>query len=198
MKDLDESLRGMFVHHCASTTSGMDSAGFLKFVDEIGLPNQKQAQKQAGTIFQSVRVGRKDTINYDRFQEAIRRLAVKMDITYQEVVLSSQRSSADRQKTLSARFSEDEHRRNNENRIVRASVLAFEEGKTDKTEDTLYCVTAGTTKYSWTIKKTREEFEHFRRSTKQELAGVMFPDDGLKPEKTRMALHGFMTAAVDR
>ena len=62
---------------------GISSAGLTKFAVDGGLINKTLPESEVVLIFSSVKLGKKTVLNYDRFQEACRKMAGKSGCTYQ-------------------------------------------------------------------------------------------------------------------
>ena len=66
----------------------MDEAGFKAFAAAGGIVADDLSAADVGMIFTSVKVGKKPALNFDRFKEAVRKLAMKKELTYHEMVFS--------------------------------------------------------------------------------------------------------------
>ena len=62
---------------------GISSAGLTKFAVDGGLISKTLPESEVVLIFSSVKLGKKTVLNYDRFQEACRKMAGKSGCTYQ-------------------------------------------------------------------------------------------------------------------
>ena len=82
---LAQQLADIFKKYCAGEPQ-MSEAQFKEFVTGTGLADARLTEKEAGLIFHSVLLGKKKTINYDRFQEAVRKLSMKKEMTYQALI----------------------------------------------------------------------------------------------------------------
>lgn len=72
-----------------ATKDKMDEAGFKAFAAAGGISGSGDGAisvADVGMAFQAVKVGKKAVLNYDRFKEAARKLAMKKELTYHELV----------------------------------------------------------------------------------------------------------------
>ena len=79
---LHSSLEAMF--HKFKDGSGIPQAGCVKFAKNTGLLDAKLSEADITMIFAGVKLGKKEELNFDRFQEAVRKMAQKKEVTYQQ------------------------------------------------------------------------------------------------------------------
>jgi hypothetical protein len=84
MMGLEENLSVIFERF--SQLELMNQQGFCKFAREGGLVDKKLTISEVKLIFQRVKIGQRTTLNFGRFQEAVRMMAVVKGMTYQEIV----------------------------------------------------------------------------------------------------------------
>jgi len=85
VEELNNLLLNFFKKYCQGD-DGMSSGQLQSFAEESGLCDKKMSTGDVGLVFQSVKLGKKNTLNFDRFQEAIRKMAIQKEITYQEII----------------------------------------------------------------------------------------------------------------
>jgi hypothetical protein len=75
MASLNAALRRVF---CACRSgdadSGVDSAGFVQLLATKGLVDRRLTEADAGLAWASVKLGKRSELNFDRFQEAVRKV----------------------------------------------------------------------------------------------------------------------------
>jgi hypothetical protein len=81
---LDDSLKALF--DACATDGQIDQTGLIQFAESSKLLNAKLTNKDVGMIYSSTKLGGKQTLSFERFQEAIRKMAAKRQTTYQELV----------------------------------------------------------------------------------------------------------------
>jgi hypothetical protein len=84
MSELHAELRNMFED--MREEGGMTLASMVTWCKECNLLDKKLTIPQVGLIFTSVVVGKKKSLHFDRFQEAVRKVAIAKGNTYQEVI----------------------------------------------------------------------------------------------------------------
>ena len=67
MEELMNKLENFFKKFCEGN-EGMTATQLQKFAEECGLCDKTLSPSDTIMIFQSVKLGKKDTINFDRFQ----------------------------------------------------------------------------------------------------------------------------------
>jgi hypothetical protein len=88
---LHSSLEAMF--HKFKDGSGITRAGCVKFAKNTGLLDAKLSEANITMIFAGVKLGQKEELSYyGRFQEAVRKMAQKKEVTYQEFIQSASSS----------------------------------------------------------------------------------------------------------
>ena len=98
------SLQGLFASFSDDESNRMSSAQFVKLCEECSLVDKRCKSSDAQLIFASTQIGKlfytdfwrwtdnaspegkNPSITFERFQEAFRKLAVKKEMTYQELV----------------------------------------------------------------------------------------------------------------
>lgn len=94
MKELDETLRKIFDTY-ADPPKGKDAAGITSqamttFVVDCDLLDGECGTKikevDVANAYASVKLGKKNTLKFERFQEAVRKIAMLKGATYQEVI----------------------------------------------------------------------------------------------------------------
>eukprot|EP00935_MAST-01C_sp_MAST-1C-sp1_P001630 g1630.t1 len=122
MAALHGSLEGMF--HKYKDGAGITVTGCQKFAVETGLLDDKLTVSEVQMIFAGVKLGKE--LNYDRFQEAVRKMAQKKEITYQELIQMASGAEDGRGKDArklkvfwSHAWGNDEEGRDNHVRVVR-------------------------------------------------------------------------------
>jgi tetratricopeptide (TPR) repeat protein len=85
VEDSQFNLENLFKKYCQGE-DGMNETQFVEFATLTGLTGKKCSSVDCAMIFQAVKLGKKTTLNFDRFTEAVRKIAVKSELTYQEVV----------------------------------------------------------------------------------------------------------------
>jgi hypothetical protein len=80
---MDFNVYTLFTSHEDSDTGGVNRDGLLSFAVECNLLDKSLKKSEIGLIFDSVKLVKKTTLNLDRFREAVRRMAVKKEVTYQ-------------------------------------------------------------------------------------------------------------------
>ena len=89
LSELNNLALVFFKKYCQGE-DGMSSEQLQTFAEECGVcGGSRMTRKNVGMVFQAVKLGRKTTLNFDRFQEAIRRIAISKEITYQELINSA-------------------------------------------------------------------------------------------------------------
>merc|ERR1712091_761728 len=84
MAALNKALQDMFT---ANSSSGqMSSTQFSAWAESSNLTDARCTTTDMGLIFSGVKLGKKTTINYDRFMEACRKRAMKKEITFQALI----------------------------------------------------------------------------------------------------------------
>jgi Ca2+-binding EF-hand superfamily protein len=81
MRELDTLLRAVF-----ETYVPMTAAQLVKMATERDMLDKNLTVSAISLCFSSTKVGKKADLNYDRFQEAFRKMAVKKEMTYQACV----------------------------------------------------------------------------------------------------------------
>merc|ERR1719197_1573137 len=66
-------------------TRGMTANGLVKCVAKHGLLDKKTTANDVQLVYQATKLGNKTELSYERFQEALRKLAVKKGTKYQDV-----------------------------------------------------------------------------------------------------------------
>jgi hypothetical protein len=79
------NLENLFKKYCQGE-DGTNETQFVEFATLTGLTGKKCSSVDCAMIFQAVKLGKKTTLNLDRFTEAVRKFAVKSELTYQEIV----------------------------------------------------------------------------------------------------------------
>jgi hypothetical protein len=85
MTMLNEQLEAMF-NEFKDDETGITKAGIEKFCTNCKLFDNKLKSSDCGMIFEAVKVRKKTTLNFDRFQEAVRKIALGKEVTYQELI----------------------------------------------------------------------------------------------------------------
>jgi len=85
MAKLSQQLEDLFKKYCAGEPQ-MAEAQFKTFVTDGGLADARLTEAEAGLIFLSVILGKKKTINFERFQEAVRKVSMKKEMTFQALI----------------------------------------------------------------------------------------------------------------
>jgi tetratricopeptide (TPR) repeat protein len=85
VQDSQFSLENLYKKYCQGE-DGINEQQFVFLISGSDLIDKSCSETDCGLIFASVRVGKKTTLNFDRFTEAIRKIAVKKEMTYQELV----------------------------------------------------------------------------------------------------------------
>lgn len=86
MAEINLRLQRQFEAAC-DTDQGITSAGLTKWATDAGLlDRRKLTASDVGMIFASVKLGKKTALKFDRFQEAVRKVAIAKECTFQEVV----------------------------------------------------------------------------------------------------------------
>ena len=88
MEELNGALEAIFKKY-KGDEAGVSSAGLIKFhtkckLNYASLPITIK-DKDVGAAFQMVKVGKKDCLNFDHFQEVVRKISIEKRATYQEV-----------------------------------------------------------------------------------------------------------------
>jgi serine/threonine protein kinase len=84
-ENTDFHIHTLFMAHENKDTGGVTSAGLLAFAVECNLLEKRLTKNDVGLIFDSVKLGKKTSLSFDRFKEAVRKMAVKKEVTYQEL-----------------------------------------------------------------------------------------------------------------
>ena len=67
MEELNNKLTNFFKKYCQGE-DGMSSEQLQTFAEECGLCDKRMSRSDVGMIWQGVKLGKKNTINFDRFQ----------------------------------------------------------------------------------------------------------------------------------
>jgi hypothetical protein len=93
MQALHQACSDMFVSFCAfgagqTGSTDMDGRKFAKFAKDCALLDRKKlTTTDIDLIFTRVKLKGKRTINFNGFQEAVRQIAIKKGMTYQELII---------------------------------------------------------------------------------------------------------------
>lgn len=84
----DEALKGIFGLYCGPEgEGGMSEADFVRFcVDRELIDDLNLSSADVGLVFSSVKLGGKKEINFTVFMEACRKVALKKEVTFTELV----------------------------------------------------------------------------------------------------------------
>jgi hypothetical protein len=84
---LRNNLTGLFEKY--KENGGINANGLTTFAADCGVlgsGNKKLSASDATMIFQSVKLGSRTELDFDRFQEAVRKMAMQCSLTYQELI----------------------------------------------------------------------------------------------------------------
>jgi hypothetical protein len=73
---------------------GISSNGLTKFAQKSNLTDGKLTEKKCGLIFQATKLGKKQDLNKERYQEALRKMAMEKNITFGELVQQAMEAEA--------------------------------------------------------------------------------------------------------
>jgi CRP-like cAMP-binding protein len=82
---LESTLRALYETFIC-TDESMDSEALQNFARDCNLIEPKLRPNDVDLIFVGVKLGKKSTLSFDRFQEACRKMAMKKEVTYAELV----------------------------------------------------------------------------------------------------------------
>jgi len=68
------------------SAAGLDSANFASFAVDCMLVDKAFSQTDATMIFSKVKLGKKTELSFDRFEEAVRQIAVAKNLTFNECI----------------------------------------------------------------------------------------------------------------
>jgi hypothetical protein len=92
MENQSTNLETIFNSFCAGKKAEMASKEFLKSSKDCGLLDKKYVQADADVIFAKVKDKTAKTINYNQFINALKEIAKKKGVTYENVVEAIQKS----------------------------------------------------------------------------------------------------------
>ena len=84
MDDLDDELEVTYLRF--ANADGMDQQGLCNFAIEADIIDKKLTLSEIQLLFARVKLGKRKTLSFDRFQEAVRKMAVTKGVTYQELI----------------------------------------------------------------------------------------------------------------
>jgi len=84
MQQLEHDLKELFGRY--NDPTGINEAAFAKLCSECGVTDAKFSSNDVALVFTAVKVGKKKSLNFGRFQEAIRKVAIQKEVTYQELI----------------------------------------------------------------------------------------------------------------
>jgi hypothetical protein len=85
MSELEAQLEVLYDKYKDEET-GVSSAALTQFASECNLLNKDLKDLDVELTFQAVKLGKKETLNFDRFKEACRKMAVKRECTYHVLI----------------------------------------------------------------------------------------------------------------
>jgi hypothetical protein len=87
----EEQLGSLFLKY-AKGNNAVDKASLQQMAVESNLLDKRTTSNDIDLIFQKVKVGKKDTLNKERFMETIRQIAIKKEVEYVQVLSAGTRA----------------------------------------------------------------------------------------------------------
>jgi hypothetical protein len=84
---LRDNLAGLFEKY--KENGGISSSGLMTFAGDCGIIGSGAKKLSAGDVtlvFEGVKLGSRTELDFDRFQEAVRKIAMQTSLTYQELI----------------------------------------------------------------------------------------------------------------